>query len=243
MIKTAIFVEGQTELVFVREYLLKMFDYQNIDIECYTLFTDSNFQTTEYPFPNETATHHFLLMNVGNDNAVLSRLLNREQYLWNMGFDRIIGLRDMYSKAYREEVQGSIIVEDVNQLFISASQNEVNQKAKMAHKINFQYAIMEAEAWILGFSLSFQEMNATLTPEYIQTKLGYDLREIDPETTFFHPANQISDIYQLVNENYNKSKGNINAIMGRLQKDDFINLANSGKCQSFKKFQDTLPMP
>lgn len=65
----------------------------------------------------------------------------------------------------------------------------------------------------------------------------------DPETAFFHPAKQIEDIYLLVNENYNKSKGNINAIMSHLQKNDFKDLANSGKCLSFKKFQSLLPIP
>lgn len=150
MIKTAIFVEGQTELVFVREYLLKRFDYQNISLECYTLFTDSDFRPTEYRFPNESATHYFQIMNVGNDNAVLSRLLSREQYLWNVGFQQIIGLRDMYSKQYREEVRNAIIDDTLNQSFIEGSRATIDKRAKMPHKIHFHYAIMEAEAWILG---------------------------------------------------------------------------------------------
>ena len=220
-----------------------MFDYQNISIDCYTLFTDSNFNSTEYPFPNENATHHFQIINVGNDNSVLTRLLNREQYLWNVGFHQIISLRDMYSKAYREEVQGSIISDDINQLFITITQEEIAKRAKNANNINFHYAIMEAEAWILGFHFSFQHMDTILTSQYIQTKLGFNLQDIDPETTFFHPARQVDAIYRLIDDTYNKSKGNINAIMSQLQKEDFTDLANSGKCESFKRFQNTLKLP
>ncbi len=59
MTKTAIFVEGQTKLVFVREYLLKSYAYQDISIACYTLFRDDSFNTTEYAFPNENARNFF----------------------------------------------------------------------------------------------------------------------------------------------------------------------------------------
>jgi predicted ATP-dependent endonuclease of OLD family len=36
MKKIAIFVEGQTELIFVREYLLKQFKDQGIDVEIFS---------------------------------------------------------------------------------------------------------------------------------------------------------------------------------------------------------------
>jgi hypothetical protein len=238
--KVAIFVEGQTELVFVREYLLKMFDYQNISIECNTLFNDFNLKTTEYPFPNENATHHFDIYNAGNDNALLSRILRREQYLWNEGFNQIIGLRDMYSKQYREVTKHSVIDEEINQEFISGVQKEINKQAKKPENIHFHFAIMEAESWILGFHSSFTELSAKLTSDYIKSNLGFDLKAVDPETTFFHPAKTLQEIYKLIDENYNKSKGNIEAIMSRLCKEDFEKLSKSGKCKSFDKFHRTL---
>ncbi len=59
MIKTAIFVEGQTELIFVRELLLKVFDFQNISLECFNLVTDSNLRPAEYAFSNAEAEYFF----------------------------------------------------------------------------------------------------------------------------------------------------------------------------------------
>ncbi len=95
---------------------------------------------------------------------------------------------------------------------------------------------MEGKSWILGFHNCFEKINPILTPAYIKEKLGFDLENIDPETTFFHPANIIKEIYDLANENYNKSRGNIEAIMAALENTDFVNLSNSGKCQSFQAF-------
>jgi len=125
MIKTAIFVEGQTELIFVREMLLKMFGYQNISLECYTLFTDSNFNSTEYPFPNPEAEYYFQIINVGNDASVLTRMLRRQRQLFKSGFSKIIGLRDMYSREYRKLSKGAEINQELNQKFILAHRNQI----------------------------------------------------------------------------------------------------------------------
>ncbi len=101
MTKFAIFVEGQTELITVREFLLREFSYL-ISLECRTLFKASELKKAEYDFPNPAAHIHFQIVNVGNDNAVLSRILVREGHMWTAGYERIIGLRDMYSQAYKE---------------------------------------------------------------------------------------------------------------------------------------------
>lgn len=235
--KTAIFVEGQTELVFVREYLLKKFDYQDIGIECYTLFTDSNFHSTEYAFPNDNATYHFQIINVGNDNAVLTRILNREKYLWNAGFSRIIGLRDMYSKSYRETVETTGVIDfSLNEEFKQATKEQIVKKAEKPNQIDFTFAIMEVESWVLGFHNCFEKINTLLTVNHIQEHLGFNLEIINPETTFFHPAKTMEEIYALADETYKKSKGNIEAIMSSLQKNDFDSLKNGGKCASFGEF-------
>lgn len=235
MPKTAIFVEGQTELIFAREYLLKSFDYSNISLECYTLFTDNTFHSTEYAFPNDSAEYFFQIINVGNDNAVLSRLLKREAYLWNVGFDYIVGLRDMYSKSYRE--LGNNNIDDLlNQEFINSAQYTIQSRAIKPAQIHFCFAIMETEAWLLGLASCFEQLNGFLSTEYIKEQLGFDLLAIDPELVFFHPAEVIKAIYNLIGEHYHKSKGDIAALMNGLQKEDFKSLLSSAKCNSFKHF-------
>lgn len=240
MIKIAIFVEGQTELIFIRELLLKMFDYQNIWVECYTLFTDSNFIPPEYSFPNHNAICYFQVINAGNYNAVLKRLLNREQYLWNNGFHKIFGVRDMYSHNYREVVQNSTISEEINFRFIEGAAKTIAEKAKNAQNIHFHFAIMEAEAWILGLKDCFKYLHDDLSATNISERLGFNLDKIDPEKFFFHPASIIQKIFELANKPYSKSKSDINTIMSKIQKEDFIELSQSEKCKSFNSFHQTL---
>jgi len=102
MKKIAIFVEGQTELITVREFLLREFDY-TVKIECRTLFKPGKFNKAPYDYNSSDAEFHFQIVNVGNDTAVLQRILEREKHMWNSGYEKIIGLRDMYSQIYGEE--------------------------------------------------------------------------------------------------------------------------------------------
>jgi hypothetical protein len=60
MRKFAIFVEGQTELITVRELLLKKFNYV-VSIECITLFKKGNLRKVPYDFSNPNAQFHFLI--------------------------------------------------------------------------------------------------------------------------------------------------------------------------------------
>lgn len=229
--KTAVFVEGQTELIFVRELLLKYFEYQNISIDCYTLFTDSSFNPTEYSFPNSEAKYYFQVINVGNDQGVLTRMLRREKAIWNAGFTKIIGLRDMYSREYREAVGNRVIDLTINQKFIDGHRSQIKSE-----NIFFSFAIMEVEAWLLGLRKSLERMDAQLTSEYILDKLGYDLSAIDPEVTFFHPAADLQKIYSLVGKDYDKSKSGINSLVSHIEKSDYEELLHSEKCSSFKEF-------
>lgn len=239
--KTAIFVEGQTELIWVREMLLKIFDYQNISIACYNLFAVENLHATEYPFPNENAAYHFQIVNVGNDNAVLDRLLKREKRLWQAGFDRIIGLRDMYSSAYREIAGKSAIVAEINQQFKNGHQEQIDNRATKPEQIFFQFAVMESESWLLGVPTVFEKLDNGLTVDIILERLDIDLENIDPETTFFHPANQVEIILGLVGKRYSKKKGEINAIVSHLEKGDYLALDAAEKCSSFSQFYAVIP--
>lgn len=239
--KTAIFVEGQTELILVREMLLRLFEYQNIHLECYTLFADSRFQSAEYSVENDTAAYYFQIINVGNDNAVIKRLLNREKYLWSAGFDRIIGLRDMYSRDYRILSNDRNIDELLNQKFIQGSRQTIDEKAEQPDKIFFSFAIMEAEAWLLGMPVVFERINEDLTIENIAKSLNINLNEIDPENEFFQPATEIEAIFELAGRNYNKSKGDSYALVSRIEKEDYETLNESEKCASFSTFYQHLP--
>ena len=96
MKRIAIFAEGQTELIFIRNLLLKVVDPSKLSFECFELISHKPC-TVPYQYPNQSAEIHFLILNVRGDEAVLSSIREREKDLVERGgYDRIIGLRDMY---------------------------------------------------------------------------------------------------------------------------------------------------
>ena len=234
MRKIAIFVEGQTELIVVREFLLKKFEYTNIDLICRTLFKNSTIHPAEFDVLNANAEYHYQIINVGNDNAVLSRILKREKYMWNAGYVKIIGLRDMYSKKYREESQ--VIDQVTNHMFINGAKTTIVNKAIDSNKITVCFAIMETEAWFLGLNNIFEELNPALTNVNILNSLGIDLENDNPESTHYHPATTISNIYGLIGRSYKKKKSDIEAICKLATKNKYDELLSSNKCPSFSHF-------
>ncbi len=238
MKKIAIFVEGQTELIVVREYLLKWFDYQNLEIECRTLFSDGKFHSSEYDYSTPNPQFHFQIINVGNDNAVLSRILKREQYMWRAGYEKIIGLRDMYSKEYREK--STVIDESVNKQFINARSEIIQLRATQPDKIKMCFAIMETETWFLGLHEIFEKIDKQLTNDFIFNQLSINLADIDPEKDVFHPAILLERIYGLIGNNYQKHKGDIEALTHHFDRESINNLLEQDKCNSFNVFHHAI---
>ena len=237
MKKFAIFVEGQTELITVREFLLRKFSY-DVAIESRTLFTKNDLKKVPYDYSSPNPQFHFQIIDVGNDNAVLSRILSREKYIWSAGYEKIIGLRDMYSKAYRE--QASHIDPEVNQKFIEGAHETIKTRSQYPEKIVICFAIMEVEAWFLGMYEIFEHLDACLTIEFIKERLDIDLETINPETEFFHPANQMEEIYELAGMSYDKHKGDIEAIASYLTVENYSDLLMSDNCNSFNYFYEAI---
>lgn len=242
MIKTAIFVEGQSELIFTRELLLKYFEYQNVRLECFNLLNDQDLNPTEYAFPNNSAEFYFQILNIGNDQKVISSILKREKYLFseNQGFHKIIGLRDMYSKEYRETVKNASIDIALNQKFINTHQETIKVKSLYPDKIYFHFAIMELETWLIAISNIFERLHKDLNNELVKENIGIDLISINPENEIFHPASLIDKIFQIVGESYDKKKGEINKFLALIDRNDFLELLESEKCDSFNRYCESL---
>jgi hypothetical protein len=244
MVKTAIFVEGKTELIFIRELLLRYFEYQDISLQCFTLFSkgDMEYAPYDYNFPPSEAGFYFQIINTGSDKAVLPNLLKREKSLWKSGFYRIIGFRDMYSEDYLKIVKKiRVINPSTSSQFIAEHQEEIRSSADRPSDIFFRFAIMETEAWLLALQQVFENIDTRLTATFIQRNLGFDLNSIDPEAEFFHPANVVEQIFELIGRTYRKKEGDIETVVSSLAKADYQHLLSSNKCDSFRRFFETIP--
>lgn len=241
--KVAVFVEGQTELVFVRELLLKWYDYDSLKVglECICL-RKNKYESSPYPFGDFNSENYYQIVNVGNDNSygeaksissnVASVMMRRAEGLNKVGFQLIVGLRDMYCDLYHKRTMRKID-DAVSQEFIASIRNEISS-SKYANIIRINFAIMEVEAWLLGM------------PQCIHKKLNvFDFSEVydescDPEITIYHPAKVVNDIFSLAGKSYGKHIADINSIVSLLGKKDFQDLYDSGKCESFRSFMDAL---
>lgn len=237
--KLAVFVEGQTELIFVREFLKQWYAYDInvIGFDCYKLLSDE-FCDASYKYGSEDSENYFFLVNVGNDNTVLSAIIKRIKFLQNKGFQVVVGLRDMYSRLYIKDAGKREIVDSVSQQYFN-SVKEVLGNIENGSFVDFHFAIMEVEAWFLGVPGFLEKLDECLTPDYVKQEVGIDL-ENDPERTIFHPAAELGKIYSLAGKQYDKHQSDISAIMATLTPDDFLELITSGKCNAFKAFAESL---
>lgn len=100
MKKIVVFTEGQGELIFVRHILIQLIGYEQLSFECFDLRSDL-LLTVPYKHNPPNAQIHYLIVNVGTDERVLSAIIDRYEKFVNQGFE-IVGLRDMYSAEYRK---------------------------------------------------------------------------------------------------------------------------------------------
>ena len=237
MSKVAIFVEGQSEQIFIRHLLLRTMDCSKVSFICLRLYAGKTIPA-RFDYPNPHAEMSFLIVNVGQDEKVLSEIKEREEDLIKQGFDRIIGLRDMYSEKYLKR-SPSGIDNSVTTAFIDGWNSTIQRMSKPS-KIKIHIAIMELEAWFLGIYDIFKRINSILSVEYIENELGFNLADIDPQTEFFKPTEEVNRIFQLVGLQYKKKEHDVESICSNINNDDLYNSFKNGRCSRFKDFYEEL---
>lgn len=226
--KVALFVEGLAEQVFVRDFLIKWYDWDinKVGLACYKLHAGNEY---EAPYQHGTvdSENYFQIFNVGNDSSVLSVMLDRADRLHNAGYSLVVGLRDMFSKVYHQKTfqknNERIIDPELNERFIQSAKEEIEASSKPL-ELQMHYAIMEVEAWLLGMPKFMEHL------QYIN----------DPETDIYHPAEKLKELMEAMGSGYDKHSKDIEGIIGNLDKKDYLALYESGRCQSFRKFVDAL---
>lgn len=226
MRKVALFVEGLAEQVFVRDFLIKWYDWDinKVGLACYKLHAGNEY---EAPYQHGTvdSENYFQIFNVGNDSSVLSVMLDRADRLHNAGYSLVVGLRDMFSKVYHQKTfqknNERIIDPELNERFIQSAKEEIEASSKPL-ELQMHYAIMEVEAWLLGMPKFMEHL------QYIN----------DPETDIYHPAEKLKELMEAMGSGYDKHSKDIESIIGNLDKKDYLALYESGRCQSFRKFVD-----
>ena len=228
MRKVALFVEGLAEQVFVRDFLIKLYDWNinKVGLACYKLHA-GNEHDSPYPYGTVESENYFQIFNVGNDSSVLSVMLDRADRLHNVGYSLVVGLRDMFSKVYHQKTfqknNERVIDQELNERFIQNAKDTIAASSKPL-ELQMHFAIMEVEAWLLGM------------PRFMEF-----LQDInDPETDIYHPAEKLKELMEAMGSGYDKHSKDIERIIGDLEKEDYLALYESGRCESFRRFVEAV---
>lgn len=236
--KFAVYVEGKAEMLFVADVLGKYSNYipQVVGFQCINLNSD-DYEYVKYPIQgDESSATYFQIVNVNNDNRVISKLKQDIPNLVRQGYEIIIGLRDVFGADYDaintkpQEIDHELIKEMHK---VQSEQIRFNGAVTKLH-----FAIMEYEAWMMALLNKFIKSKGG-RPEDVFKAAGVDY-DSDFEETVYHPYNKVQKIYQAVNATYGKHEGDYRSFLASLTKEDYEVLRLSGRCASFRSFIDSL---
>ncbi len=247
MKKIAFFTEGQSELIFVCRLIEIIFIDREINVECVDLNNEnsdsnSNFDClTNINFPNPEI--HFLIINCGSDDGVISNIKSQANKMFEKNFDYILGLRDVGYKQFIKLCYNNQRPNKINNVVVA---DYINQKLDLIRRINgsgrihLHFEVMEFEAWLLSMHSLFPKIDETLTIENIQQAIDCDLSNIHPEEIFLKPASVFRNILALANIPYGKHWDELRGIMSYIEQTDIIECLNRQNCQYFNLFYNDL---
>lgn len=223
--KIACFVEGQTEQIFVERLFQEIAGYKKISIETYKFQGRKDHRIIESLKQSKVQDAPFfvLLYNCGCDSHVVSDIGKQHKILTTQGYEKILGLRDLYPKSLSEkgQVEGGI-------------KGWLERVQPMGIPIYITLAVMEIEAWFLAEWHYFDKLDNRLNPDFILQELGLDLINIDVEERP-HPSQDLKEIYRLVRKKYDKNEKASQEIINNLDYEFlYLHLVNSVK--QLKKF-------
>lgn len=226
-------MEGQTEQIFVRTLLKEIAGKNNIAIDESSVSGKlGNRITTLIMRDNITSQTKFyvLVYNSCSDNSVVSDMRDQYNSLIGSGFERVIGLRDVYPIPIAEKLK------------LQSGLNYSLPKGSIP--IHIVLAVMEIESWFLAEWNHFTKIDLSLTPERIKATFGFNPQTDDMETRP-HPANDMDLIYNLVGRAYKKQRNQVNTIVSSLDYEFlYIQLVNSlPSLGEFIKYLDLFIIP
>jgi len=165
----------------------------------------------------------FLIVEVPSYDKVPSYIKDNASNLVNMhSFGLLSGLQDLAPRKRSDKEQ---VIAGIQKLLRNTPERD---------KISITLAVMETEAWFLCDWHMFQRIDTRLTTALIQSNLGLDLVNDDPELAYAHPSKTLDDILKLAQRRYRKHISEIHTVIGNL---DVSYLSScTGKIDSFFRF-------
>lgn len=190
MNKLAVFVEGQTEQIFVEKSLIEIAGRNNIRIEkCDLVGGRKTRKRLHFSGVDDSRKYFAYIIDCHGDSTVKSDIVDNYDSLIREGYSSIIGIRDVYPFARAE----------IPKLKCGLG---LYVKTKPIAPV-FILSVMEIEAWFLAEHTHFQRIHRALTVDRIRTALHFDPSRDDMELRE-HPSEDLHQVYALEGLAYRK---------------------------------------
>jgi hypothetical protein len=206
MKKIAIFVEGQTEQLFVERLITEIANANDIVIAKRKL-TGGNRSVPQWIRIWTSASGpgricFILIIDCTGFTTVKSDIRDNYQSLVSEGYSIIIGIRDVYP--------------EFNHVEIAKLRSKLNYSLRTVPiQVVFILGVMEIETWFICEHTHFGRVNPALTTARIKAGLGFDPAVDDIQLRAI-PSDDLDKIYQLVGQRYQKDYSNIQVLLNQL---------------------------
>lgn len=196
--KLAIFVEGQTEQIFVHRLINEIAGKKNLKVRLDKLNGGAKspriISQVKIVDSEDKAKYFVLIRDSATDSRVVSDVKDNTVNLKDSGYDRIIGLRDLYP----------LPIEKLERV-ISSTNRAVSSEILPC---NIVIAVREIETWFLAEHSHFAQIDSELDLAKIFSELNLDLESIHVED-IEHPSQTLHAAYNLVGKAYTKNKKHV----------------------------------
>lgn len=193
MAKICIFVEGNSEAIFVEKIARTLLSGRNATIVSYVLSGGRRYPRMEMQRREAVlgsgADVYIQIVNSANEDRAISDARDQAQGLLDANFEQIVVVRDVAPNFKRSEI-GRL------RSGLSASLNELPLPATALLQI------MEFEAWILSMADQYDRIDARLTEEAIIDEIGFlpchtNCQEIDRPSDVHRRILALADIDEI----------------------------------------------
>jgi len=197
MKKIALFVEGQTEQIFVEKLIREIIGKYGFSIESYKFYGGKNI--TRNPFwlttqnANGNLEYYFVIYDCGGDGNVQSDIRERIDSLREESFSLIIGIRDVFPETDIEKLKQYLYFGIPIATGIS---------------LRIVLAVNEIEAWFLAEETHYSRISKKLSLEIANEIAGIDVSKDDTKI-IPHPSDTLKQIYIRGGTTYDKSKDKV----------------------------------
>jgi len=204
--KIAIFVEGQTEQLFVEAFLKEIASTKNIAFAKRRLVGKArsvpnwiNIWTSANSAGNE---FFILIVDCTGYTTVISDIRENYDLLVRAGYSAILGIRDVYPQVGYSDI--------------------AKLRAMLPYglrtvpiQVELVLGVMEIETWFISEYTHFSRIDPSLTCARIKASIGFDPATDDIQQRAV-PSRDLDDIYSLVGQGYQKNHNSLQALLSKL---------------------------